>query len=366
MINHFLITLEIEVIVCILAVFMIKSPSIANDAKRVDSLRKLQLLDTPIEERFERITRMARQSLNTPIAAFTLVDDTRQTFKSVQGTNGQDVSRDLSMCGHVIANGDMMVVPDTQKDERFADNPIVNTLPGIRFYAGCPVHAPDGEKIGVICAFDTVPRDMTDDQLQSLQDMARMVETELRANLLSQAQTELIQELDTAQRFALIDPLTRLWNRNGINDLLKREWDRALEEKHALSIVIADIDHFKKINDTRGHATGDTVLRYVGQMLLSHLRSDDIIGRLGGEEFLLVLPKCLSVHLKPALERIRSFFETNPAPTDASPVTVTLSFGAVSVMPDNRMTIDQMLSVADAALYTAKESGRNRIEIAQL
>ena len=336
-----------------------------HDQKRVESLRKLQLLDTPIEERFERITRMACHVLNMPITAFTLVDDTRQTFKSVQGLDGADVPREISLCGHIVASESMLIVPDTQKDERFLDNPLVNGNPAIKFYAGCPVRAPDGETIGAFCAIDTRPRDMSPEQVQSLQDMAAMVETELRASMLSRAQTELLDELNVAQRSALIDPLTRLWNRNGISELLKREWDLAVQNKTALSIVMADIDRFKKINDAYGHPIGDAILRYAGHHLLTHLRSDDIIGRMGGEEFLLVLPKCQLSHLGPAVERIRKSFESSPVQTDAGDIPITISFGAVAAVPHDALSVEQVIARADEALYVAKNTGRNRAEIVE-
>lgn len=345
---------------------MLKAPGIADDQKRVESLRKLQLLDTPIEERFERITRLASRSLGIPIVAFTLVDEDRQTFKSVQGMQGHDIPRDISMCGHVIAGDNVMIVPDTKLDHRFYDNPIICGNPGIGFYAGCPVRAPDGQKIGTLCAFDTKARSLSDEQVECLKDMASMVETELRASLLSQAQTELLEELGAAQRSALIDPLTRLWNRNGISELLKREWDHAVEQKHALSIVMADIDHFKKINDTYGHPVGDEILKYVGHQLLSKLRSDDIVGRMGGEEFLLVLPKYQIPHLKPAVERIRTHFESLPVATAAGSLSMTLSFGAVTAMPDESQSIEHLIKMADDALYAAKQAGRNRVEVAEL
>ena len=345
---------------------MIASPHLVNDQKRVESLRKLQLLDTPIEDRFERITRVACRSLDMPIVAFTLVDETRQTFKSVQGLAGNDVPRSLSMCGHVIAGEGIMVVPDTHLDLRFADNPFLNTDPGICFYAGCPVRAPDGEKIGTLCALDMRPRELSDEQVECLQDMASLVETELRASMLSKVQMELLEELDAAQRSALIDPLTHLWNRNGMAELLKREWDHAIKDKAALTIVMADIDHFKHVNDTYGHQIGDEILKQVGQRLLAKLRSEDIVGRMGGEEFLMVLPKCRIKNVLPTVDRIRTFFEDIPLSTSVGDVAITLSLGTVSARPNPSLSMEEFIKLADQALYAAKRAGRNRVEVAEL
>src|SRR5882762_3274247 len=130
---------------------MIEALRSKNEKQRLVSLAKLHLLDTPIEERFERITRIACRILDVPITSFTLVDETRQWFKSIQGLNIVETPRRVSLCAHTILNDDVMLIPDVQQDERFYDNPLVTAYPYICFYAGCPIRAPDGEKVGTLC-----------------------------------------------------------------------------------------------------------------------------------------------------------------------------------------------------------------------
>ena len=336
-----------------------------DENERLESLRQLQLLDSPIEERFERITRLACATLNVPIAAFSLIDKSRQWFKSAQGFNAHETSREASFCSHTILDDEIMLVPDTTKDERFADNPFVTGDMNINFYAGCPVRAPDGKKVGSLCAIDTRPRDMSPNEMQTLRDLAMLIETELRAVMLSKAQTQLLEELDTAQLLALVDPLTRLWNRRGIFELLNRRWREASRDGSVIVVVMADIDYFKKINDKYGHAGGDIVLQSVSRRLLAALREEDAIGRIGGEEFLLILTGCQAAELKRIVERIRIAVAKSPVIIPEAEINVTLSFGASAIIPEPSMSMETFISFADKALYAAKQQGRNRVEVTE-
>src|ERR1700748_847030 len=115
---------------------MLKAPSLPNETERLDSLRSLCLLDTAPEERFDRVTRLACKLFGVPIALVSLVDQDRQWFKSAHGLDARETPRDISFCGHAIASAEPLIVEDTQKDSRFADNPLVLGEPHIRFYAG--------------------------------------------------------------------------------------------------------------------------------------------------------------------------------------------------------------------------------------
>lgn len=137
---------------------MLKPPPHPDENRRQKALRELNLLDTPIEERFERITRAARQMLKMPIAAISLVDETRQWFKSAQGIDVCETSRDDSFCAHAVLGDDTFVVPDARRDERFADNPLVRDEPWVRFYAGHPIKAPNGLPVGTLCVIDRKAR----------------------------------------------------------------------------------------------------------------------------------------------------------------------------------------------------------------
>ena len=157
------------------------APHPANEAQRLAALRGLALLDTPAEERFDRITRLAARLFDVPIALISLVDQDRQWFKSRRGDVGQQTTREASFCAHAILDAQALVVHDALCDDRFADNPLVRSDPRVRFYAGQPLAAPDGSLVGTICLIDHQPRHFGEAELKVLVDLAALAERELDA-----------------------------------------------------------------------------------------------------------------------------------------------------------------------------------------
>jgi len=158
---------------------MKNAPLPHDESQRLEALYALEILDTPKEERFDRLTRIAQSCFNVPMVLVTLVDKNRQWFKSCQGLDLCETNRDVSICAHTILSPDIFLVSDTLEDPRFADNPLVSAPPHIRFYAGAPIHASSGERVGVLCIIDTIPRMMSSKDLQILRDLADCVEHEL-------------------------------------------------------------------------------------------------------------------------------------------------------------------------------------------
>ena len=149
-----------------------QSPNIPeNEIERVAALHELHILDTTPEERFDRLTRLAKRLFDVPIALVSLVDTNRQWFKSCVGTDASETSRDISFCGHTMLGTEVFVIPDALEDERFADNPLVTDSPNIRFYAGCPISSIEGYNLGTLCIIDTKPRHFTEDDLEALKDL---------------------------------------------------------------------------------------------------------------------------------------------------------------------------------------------------
>ena len=158
---------------------MLEPPIPPDEAERLAALKALGLLDTPKDARFERIARTAALLLRVPIATITLVDAERQWFKSRFGLFTAETPRRVSFCGHAILQDEVMVVEDASQDERFADKPLVTGSPHIRFYAGRPLHAPGGERIGTLCLIDREPRRLGDTELVTLDDLAHWAEMEI-------------------------------------------------------------------------------------------------------------------------------------------------------------------------------------------
>lgn len=339
-----------------------KAPDIpANEAERQKSLDQLNLLDTAIEERFERVTRLAARLLDVPIAAITLIDRNRQWIKSAHGFDTAETSREVSFCGHTILGDGPFLVQDATLDERFHDNPAVTDDLGLRFYAGIPVKSPEGMNIGALCVIDKKPRELTPNQLEDLKDLAAMVEVEIKSKQLAVAQIRMNEELEAAKRAVLVDPLTRLWNRAGGAEFLSRQHQVAVSKKEKFCLAMVDIDHFKKINDTYGHAVGDEVLREVARRILRSIRQQDFACRMGGEEFLLMIADPLPADALIVANAVRDSIRSAPVLSDGQAIHVTASMGLAFFDPAGSVTCDEVIRLADASLYRAKETGRDKI-----
>ena len=314
-----------------------------NEAARLAALQRYNVLDTAPEESFDRITRLARSVLETPIALVSLVDKDRQWFKSRQGLAATETPRDISFCTHTVQSEEPMVIRDALRDPRFSDNPLVHEEPHIRFYIGVPLTTPDGYNIGTLCAIDRRPREVSAEQIEVLKDLGRLV----------------VDELELRQ-MAATDSLTGAMTRRSFECEVAREVDRAMRHNRPLSFLFLDVDHFKVVNDRYGHAAGDIVLRRVTGLCRNALRTSDVIGRLGGEEFAVVLPETSLRGAQETAERLRSVIAGTVIKTPAASISVTASFG-ISTLHGGETKADPALRRADAALFQAKREGRDRI-----
>lgn len=178
---------------------MLAAKDTKNEKARVAALCDLNILDTPQEERFDRITRIAKQYFQVDIVLVSLVDVNRQWFKSSQGLEAQQTPRDVSFCGHAIQSGDLFLIPDARADERFSDNPLVTGEPYVRFYAGQPIAAPGGEKVGTLCLIHREPRTLNEEERQTLLDLGKCVEVELKRTHLLKMEAQARELADVAR-----------------------------------------------------------------------------------------------------------------------------------------------------------------------
>jgi diguanylate cyclase (GGDEF)-like protein/PAS domain S-box-containing protein len=170
---------------------MLEAPIPVDEEERLATLRGLHILDTPPEERFDRLTRLAQHILDTPIAAISLIDSDRRWMKSCQGQAATNAPRSITFCGHAIIGNETFVIPDATLDPRFSDNPLVTGAPHIRFYAGQPLKAINGSRLGTLCIIDKIPRQPSHADLNVLRDLAAVVENEL--NFLDIVKTQDVQ-----------------------------------------------------------------------------------------------------------------------------------------------------------------------------
>jgi diguanylate cyclase (GGDEF)-like protein len=345
---------------------MLKAPIPGDEAARLASVKAMQLLSTPEEEAFDRITRVAKHVFNVPIVTITVLDEHRQWFKSQIGMGMKETPRDISFCGHTVFEKEMVVVEDAHADPRFSDNPLVCGGPGISFYAGRPLVNAEGFAVGALCLIDRVSRTMSAQEKAMLNDFGYWVESVFTTRHLSRAVEQLLAELNEARRDSMMDSLLSIWNRGAVMDILAREADQAQRQKEQISVMMVDIDQFKTINDTYGHHVGDLALISVVKALRQGLRSYDSVGRYGGEEFLIVLPNTTQQDASSLAERLRSAVAQTITEAEGQQISCTVSIGVATA--DLSLVYQNMAQTvidADLAMLNAKTNGRNRVEVAK-
>ncbi|MGY3886238.1 sensor domain-containing diguanylate cyclase [Aeromonas aquatica] len=317
-----------------------QAPAIPDyERQRLDALRRLAILDSSAEERFDRITRMARNMFEVPISLISLVDEERQWFKSRCGLDAQETPRDISFCGHAILGEEIFVVEDAARDPRFADNPLVLGAPHIRFYAGSPLHIAGGYKVGTLCLIDRQPRQLDARERSLLTDLAGMVEHEL-----------------AAIQLAILDELTGITNRRGFIMLGQKCLQLSHRQGREASLLFLDLNRFKEINDTLGHEAGDDALRQMAVLLSRVFRNADIFARLGGDEFVVLLPgigpELVSRVLVRFDEALASFNREA-----GKPYRLTCSTGVAHYDPALPPELELLLQQADKQMYHRKKGG---------
>jgi diguanylate cyclase (GGDEF)-like protein len=321
--------------------------ALAREQERLAALDNYDVLDTPPEEAFDRITRLVRSIFGVSMSTVTLIDGHRQWFKSQQGMPNTETGRAPALCNLAIQMPRPLVVPDTLRDTRFADNPCVIGPPFIRFYAGVQLRSPEGHAIGTLCAMRDQPKTFDAAQLAILVDLAKTVTSEL--------------ELRTV---ATRDALTGALSRRALREEFTRAISLARRHRFELSCIFFDLDHFKSINDAHGHGAGDQVLRACVEACRAELRTTDTIGRFGGEEFVVLLPHTGGAAALAVAEKIRGAISRCRIESENGPLRVTASFG-VAALDGGDIDVDQLLKRADTALYAAKDAGRNKCQMWQ-
>jgi diguanylate cyclase (GGDEF)-like protein len=322
----------------------LKEPGIPeNEALRLATLQSLNVLDTPPEERFDRVTRMAKRMFRVPTVLVSIVDENRQWFKSAQGLDACETPRNISFCGHAILGDDIFLIQNALADVRFADNPLVAGDPNIRFYAGCPLRAAGGVKVGTLCLIDSVPREFDQDDAIALRDLAAMVEDELCA---FQASTT--------------DELTRISNRRGFLQLARYGLDFCVRHQQPAALAFIDLDRFKPINDNFGHAEGDRALAAFAEVMGASFRRTDLFARLGGDEFVVLLTGATRNDALEVLEKFGVQLDAYNTQADRG-YRLQFSCGVVEFDPAAPQSLEELLAAGDAHMYAIKAAKKEML-----
>lgn len=276
---------------------------------------------------------MAKRMFGVEICLISLVDTHRQWFKSKQGLDACETSREISFCGHAILDDKVFIVSDARNDPRFADNPLVTDAPFIRFYAGCPIRAPNGHRVGTLCLIDSEARELLADDQETLNDFAAMVE----------------DEMAVASKVT-VDDLTKIANRRGFNMVAEHMLSLCRRTCTDAELVFFDLDGFKALNDTHGHRAGDELLQHFAKLLIKCFRTADVIARLGGDEF-VVLMTASRESFEIAVARLEEMATSTDCEIKKQ---LAWSVGGVRFDRERHDSIESLLEEADSRMYEDK------------
>lgn len=258
---------------------MIKAPTPISEDERHKALLELRILDTPPEERFDRITRTAKSLFNVEMSYVALVDSSRQWFKSRCGIEDRETPRDTSFCGHAIVEDKTLVIPDAANDTRFHDNPMVVGNPFVRFYAGRPLKSISGFNVGTLCVAGRQPRSVSDSELEILNDLAAIVEDQFNLMEISKLQSDLT--VAHAELRAKSEFIQAVFGQYAGDQLLEKVLSQPQSiriggESRNVSVLVSDLRGFTELS--RRSSPGDLVSmlnQYFEKMI-------DVINEFGG------------------------------------------------------------------------------------
>ncbi len=330
----------------------------ANEAERLAALRRYDILDTPPDRAFDRLTAMAVRLFKVPISIVSIVDSDRIWFKSYVGLDASEIGRDPGLCASAILQDDVWLIVDAKTDPCVLANPLVASDFGLRFYAGAPLKTADGFHLGTICIIDKQPRQLSDEEKLTLQDLAAIVMSELELRLAARktvqsermARLQAVEALSQAERLANTDILTGLSNRRAFDSELRRQLNLINQQDGDAALAMIDLNGLKAINDNHGHDMGDTLLRQFAVALQANLRQGDSAYRFGGDEFALILPGARIVDMPKLKQRLDCVTEQVQAHGFSS---ISASVG-IATLRETGNTPYKTVQLADARMYSEK------------
>ncbi|PKP81572.1 MAG: sensor domain-containing diguanylate cyclase [Alphaproteobacteria bacterium HGW-Alphaproteobacteria-18] len=345
---------------------MLTYPPPRFEQQKSEVLQRYRILKSETVHDASHIARTASLALGAPIVIAALNERYRAWYRAAHGVSENDFDNLQAFCAHANLADEAFAVTDTRLEPYFTRDPAVMGPSNVIFFAGAPLSDPDGKRFGTLCLIDSQPRTLSPDEIRLMKSMAHIVSQDI---CVYSAGRYAVQDLIDAEEdrcalydLAVTDPLTKVLNRRAFFRYAEREVQRAHRHDHPVSVLMFDIDNFKKVNDVHGHAAGDEVIVRLARLVTENIREADLLGRLGGEEFGLILPETnmdaaliLANRLRDAARDLR-FTSTEGA------FSVTISLG-VSQPEGSDADIHPSLERADKALYRAKRLGRNRVEL---
>ena len=305
------------------------------DSHRIRRLHGLGLLDSEPEQRYDRLTKLCARLFNVEISLISLIDEDRQWIKSSQGFSQRQTERSVAFCNQTIAQEDIFVVPDTLQDKQYANNIMVTSAPYVRFYAGCPIRARSGEKLGALCLKHPQPRHFSDLDKQLLKQLTEMVEVEIEYNPL----------LDE-------DKLTGLLNRDAFERRAQQLLNILVPLQLPVRMFYFDLNNYKRITHAHGISAGDEALFHFSRLLTDVFNDTELVARLVDDEFVVLCLDGSREHDLQNLQQNVSDYNASISPH----LNIEYTVGIAS--SDNMKNVDlqSLYMFADADLYRHQHS----------
>lgn len=320
--------------------------TVIEDEGRLAALFRHGIPGANRDDALDRIGKIARAALGAPIGAVTALERTRQSFLAVRGLADIPIPMAQSICAETIKGTGPLIVPDASAEERFSGLDLVKGEAGVRAYLGVPMISLDGYALGTICVMDTKPRTFSEDDVTILVNLARLAVGHLAS-----------RQPDS------FDFVTGAITRRRFQAEVEREFERAVRYERPACLVFVDIDNFAEVNAAVGPAMADEVLKAIANRCREALRSTDVFGRVGGEEFGMLLPETLAYEASQCAERLRETVGRLRFKTEDQVVQVTASFGVAPLNPSIKSAV-HWFAQADLAVMNAKRQGRDCVAFA--
>ncbi|NTJ42039.1 sensor domain-containing diguanylate cyclase [Agrobacterium larrymoorei] len=332
------------------------APWPTNEIERLVGVRSIYPLHDAPNEELSALSHLAKDMFATARAGIHILDEDWMHIAYQSGQQLNSCAREISVCNSVVLNNDVFVIPDMTQDPDWESMPYVSGGPKIRFYAGAPIELDTGIVIGAFCLTDSEPKNFSEQEKENLKRFAKLAAALFRLQKANFTMSLAEIELRSA---AMTDPLTGFYNRKALDLLVDEQLRDALRDNDSFGALYLDMDGFKTINDTLGHAAGDQILQDSAVRIRSCIRSQDTVVRMGGDEFVVFVPRPRAPEtLERIAERLLDAFR-QPFEVHGTEVVANLSIGG-AMAPQSGCDRVTLLRNVDEALYQAKKAGRNR------
>lgn len=333
-----------------------------NEELRLAAIRYFDILDTPADGAFDRLTQLAGRIFGVPIAIITIVDTDRIWFKSKLGLDVNEIGRDPGLCASCILQDEVMVLHDAKQDAVALTNPLVAGEFGLRFYAGAPLKTCDGMNIGTFCLVDREPREFTGVQQATLADLAAIVIDEMELRTTSRRLVvKNMETVEEAEKSAKTDSMTGLGNRRGF-DADVAEFAQMIGQGafSDVMVTVIDLDGLKQVNDSHGHAEGDYLIQTFSAGIKESLKVNDRAYRIGGDEFVILSPLSGRPDFAKVKDRVAGVIEEVRNQTGFSEAGASVGIAVLSAAD---FSMQQALRLADKRMYEDKKK-RGKLSLA--